>query len=223
MQLFLSGGGGAEDAFQLNALFSNKVDKTKPILYIPIAIDKIKHPYSDCLKWLNSTLNPLGIEHIELWTEQDLRKKSEKELTQFGGIFIGGGNTYYLLKELRESGFDKKLEKIVSKNIPVYGGSAGAIIFGKTIATSPDENKVKLKTLQGLNLLLGKSLFCHYNKPKDKLFAKELVETGKVKGALALSENSGLYLTGDSIQVIGPGSVYNLEKRKRYLPGKIIR
>jgi len=50
-------------------------------------------------------------------------------------IYIGGGNTFKLLKELKESGFDKELLKFIKEGKPVYGGSAGALILGKNILT----------------------------------------------------------------------------------------
>ena len=49
-----------------------------------------------------------------------------KSLDEYTGVFIGGGNTFKLLKEIRESKFDILLEKYLKNGGFVYGGSAGA-------------------------------------------------------------------------------------------------
>jgi dipeptidase E len=98
-------------------------------------------------------------------------------LRNFGGIFIGGGNTYMLLKLVRESGFDKKLVKYLDDGGVVFGGSAGAIIMGKSIATCGDINNIGLSDLSGLDLLGGASVLCHYtndDKEKAEAFSREL-------------------------------------------------
>lgn len=223
MKLFLSGGGSGEQSIELDRKFADAVDKTKPILYIPIAIDKETHPYPDCLKWLTNALKPLGITKIELWTEKEIREKPERELQRFSGVFIGGGNTFYLLNELRESGFIPKLQNLIKNNIPICGGSAGAIIFAKTISTalSADANNVKLTDFKALNLLSGYSLWVHYE-PSMESQVREYQEKYKLKIA-ALPENCGLYVDDKDIQVIGPGSAYLFGKKTREIkPGKKI-
>jgi len=42
MKLFLSGGGSGNESEQIDAEFIKALDKTKPVLYIPIAIDTEK-------------------------------------------------------------------------------------------------------------------------------------------------------------------------------------
>jgi len=39
MKLFLSGGGDGQDSFELDKKFIEAIDTSKPILYIPIAIN----------------------------------------------------------------------------------------------------------------------------------------------------------------------------------------
>lgn len=82
---------------------------------------------------------------------------------------LRGGNTFKLLKEIKESKFDILLEKYLKNVGFVYGGSAGAIIFGKSIETSShaDKNIVGLTELSGLNMLNGFDVWCHYNPKED--------------------------------------------------------
>ena len=126
----------------------------------------------------------------------------EINLNNFKGIYIGGGNTFKLLKEIKENKFDKKLK---SFNGIIYGGSAGAIIFGKTIEPCSfgkikDKNNVKLKDLKGLNLVNNCNIKCHYfNEEKKEI--KNYVKKTKIP-IIALPNDSGIYVKNNNIKNI---------------------
>ena len=134
MNLILSGGGAMPQTKKVNDLFLSLL-KNKQILYIPIAIDTVKHPYDSCLAWLKQELNSARNKlSIEMWVEKDIYEKGYGALLKFGGIYIGGGNTFYLLNEFKKSEFDKKLVKLLNEiDIPVFGGSAGTLILQKVL------------------------------------------------------------------------------------------
>lgn len=79
-----------------------------------------------------------------------------KRLQDTDVIFIGGGNTYWLLHCVRESGLDKELAKLLESRIYI-GESAGSILVTPTIdiagVDDGDENAVDLKDTTGLNLV----------------------------------------------------------------------
>lgn len=203
INLFLSGGGSEDNSREIDDLFATTVDKSKPLLYIPIAMDQNKIPYSECFKFISNTFNKRGIKKIIMWTENDI-KYNNTDLCDFGGIYVGGGNTFYLLKQLKESKFDKKLIAAIKKGVPYFGGSAGAIICGESIliATLSDENQVNLKNLVGLRVLPNYSISCHYSASKFN----KINEFRKKNNTpiIALPENSGLYYNG-KIEQIGEG------------------
>lgn len=215
MRLFLSGGGSGEKSKELDKKFASALNKSKSLLYIPIAMDEGRHPYSECLQWIRKTFVPLGVKKIEMCTEGDLRKLTENDLERFSGVYIGGGNTFYLLKELRESKFLPKLERIIKKGISVYGGSAGAIICAKTIipATPFDNNDVGLKNLNAMNLVRGFDLWCHYDVSMDKQI-KEYQKKYHMN-LIALPEDCGLYVSERNIEIIGPGSAYIVSEKMK--------
>ena len=72
MNLILSGGGSGDQTIKVDTLFTSLL-KNKDILYIPIAIDKVKHPYDSCLEWINGELGEYGDFNITLATEDDLK------------------------------------------------------------------------------------------------------------------------------------------------------
>ncbi|MBI2632751.1 Type 1 glutamine amidotransferase-like domain-containing protein [Candidatus Pacearchaeota archaeon] len=216
MKLFLSGGGSGEDSIELDRLFVSMLDKSKPLLYIPIAIDTKKHPYPNCLKWLKSTFEQLGIKRFEMWTEKELMNFNKKDLETFSEVYIGGGNTFKLLKNLREFNFLDSLKNLAKKDIPIYGGSAGAIILTRTIipALSADPNEAGLKEFDALNLVNNFDIFAHYERSQDKTIL-EYMKKYDLKKVIGIPENCGLFVTKDKIQVIGPGSAFTFNKEKK--------
>lgn len=205
MKLILSGGGGFPDSEQSDKKFVENLVNNK-ILYIPVAIDKKQHPYPECLNWIKTGFSKYGDFEITLGDKKLLKNISYDELTSYGGIFIGGGNTFYLLDFLKRSGFWGKLERLLKEtDIPVEGGSAGAIIFCKSIdpVILYDPNEVGLEDLSGMNLIDGKYVWCHYD---DSM--KDLVEehTKKLNAdIIALPENCGIYVEDGKIEEIGDG------------------
>lgn len=225
MKLFLSGGGGKEDSIELDKKFVANIDLSKPLLYIPIAIDTDKHPYSGCLEWLLDVFGPLGVKNIVMWVEDDLKQKQEEDFEQFSGIYIGGGNTPKLLKELKEFGTFEILKKLAQKGIPIYGGSAGAIIFAKTIipALSADENFVELTDFSALNMVKNYDMWCHYSESLDPV-VKSYMDIYSLKKIIAIPENAGLYVTENNIEIIGPANVevFEGEDTKTLNPGNLV-
>ena len=215
MKIFLSGGGSGEKSLQLDKKFVQSIGKKKPLLYIPIAIDTQKHPYDQCYKFISNALNPLGQKNIVMWTEKELKNKKKQDFSRFGGIYIGGGNTFKLLKELKEFGVFEILKQLAKEGIPIYGGSAGAIIMGRTIIPSlySDPNDAKLSDFSAMNLVKDYDIWCHYVSSMDSEI-KKYREKYKMK-IIALPENSGLFVTDGAIEVIGPGSAFSFDRKKK--------
>ncbi len=72
--------------------------------------------------------------------EIDIEDKSEEELRIFfkdkNVIHIEGGNTFYLLKVIKETGFDKILKELLEEGRVYIGTSAGAYVACPTIEVS---------------------------------------------------------------------------------------
>ena len=94
---------------------------------------------------------------------------------------------------------DKKIIDYIKNDGLVYGGSAGAIIFGESIDTAlhADKNYLRLNNFAGLNIIDGYKIWCHYN-------IKDESDLKKVKGKIiVLYEESGLFYDGVKMQSIG--------------------
>ena len=193
--LILSGGGDPDQVRPIDEFFAAQINKTKKVIYVPVAMEREVFTYEQCLDWFTSTYAKFGIQNIEMLTDL----QNAKIPTDTAAIFIGGGNTYKLLKELRESGFDQQLISYLDSGGTVYGGSAGAMICGKTIETEihTGSNNYGLTNLSALNLLNGHDLWCHYT-PADDHFISEYPHPLYI-----LSEESGIIVQNGEIASIG--------------------
>lgn len=200
MRVILAGGGGAQDERPLNVILSQWIGADGRLLYWPIALRGTR-TFESCLEWISASLSPLGITNITMWTE--LAGHREGELDEFDGVYIGGGNTFSLLAELRENGFDRYLQAYALRGNPVYGGSAGAVILGRDIriVEHMDTNHAGLNNTTGLDLANGHVIWPHY-----ELQHAELIQSYSRQNklpVLAISERSGIVIEGRELRGAG--------------------
>ena len=107
MKIALAGGGGANDSRLLDEAFAAWIGPEGKLLYWPLALRGVR-PFQSCLEWITAAFAPWGVTRISMWT--DLSEHRAGELDEFDAVYIGGGNTFALLAQLRESGFDRHLK-----------------------------------------------------------------------------------------------------------------
>jgi len=218
MKLFLCGGGSNDKTIEANKVFNEIIDNSRPLLYVPLAMDPIKHPYDGCLEWIKGEMKNVDIPYIEMVeTFDDLVNKNYYD---YSAIFIGGGNTFKLLKGLKDSGAFLKIRDYIEHDGVVFGGSAGAIIFGYDINSClpMDKNDVNLEDTKGFDVLNGVSLFAHYtnNEEKTKEYTEALQDyTANHEQVIALPEEDTIFINGDDIQVIGNKDYYKFKAGER--------
>ena len=90
-------------------------------------------------------------------------------------IYVCGGNTFTLLKLIKECKFDKALINYVNKGVIYIGRSAGTHLLTKNIehVLNFDENTVGFKDFNALGIFNG-IIFCHYSKQREKQYLKEV-------------------------------------------------
>ncbi|MFZ3579755.1 Type 1 glutamine amidotransferase-like domain-containing protein [Virgibacillus sp. DJP39] len=223
-KLILAGGGDAEQSLSIDKEFASLIDKEKPLLYIPIAMDTNSIPYDSCFNWINGVFNPLGIEDITMWTESELNNKSVEALMPFSAVYIGGGNTFSLLNDFNETFFTNVLKEYLAKGGTIYGGSAGAIIFGENIRTCShvDSNHAGLKEFYGLGLVKNYSIWCHYKVENDTLISDYI--SHYKNPVISLPEETALFIDDEVIKVIGtqPAYLFGEENKKVIQPGTLL-
>lgn len=196
MTIILSGGGNPEVVVPIDKYFASIIDLQKTVLYIPNAMEPHIFSYEECFEWFKKTYGEYGISKVELCT--DLRTLNLDG--RYSAVFIGGGNTFKLLHEIQQSNFDVQIHSYLETGGVIYGGSAGAIICGKTIETAiyADKNQVGINNHSGLNLLNNYDVFCHYDPIKHDSFISNLN-----RNLYLLFEESGLIINGSGAFSIG--------------------
>lgn len=227
MKLVLNGGGTGNQVADARKLLNSLIDHNKKILYIPFAWPD--PTYSGCLEFMTNELSDIDKLGIEMVKSTD--ELMSKDFTDYACIYIGGGNTYKLLNDLKVSGaFDKIKRYLLEEDGIIYGGSAGAIIFGKDLESCniEDANEVGLVEDAGFDMINGYSLLCHYTsreEEKTKLSKKYLLELSKTKPIYAIPEEDTIFVNDNEISFIGTRPYYefiNGESIKREIDDSII-
>ena len=127
------------------------------------------------------------------------------------GIFIGGGNTFVLLKTLIESGAFAAIDKAVRSGMPYMGSSAGSNVAGLTVGTTNDMPIVYPPQFEAFGWIPF-NLNPHYLDPVDG--SKHMGETRETRikefhefnsqPVLGLREGSWLDVRGTNIALNGP-------------------
>ena len=213
MKLLLCGGGCGEQTIESNKIFSQIINHNKPLLYVPLAMDENKHPYDGCLEWITGELSSVDIPSIEMVRTFD--ELANKNYNDYCAIFIGGGNTFKLLKGIKDSGAFEKIKEYINNDGIVYGGSAGAIIFGNDINSClvMDANDVNLEDTKGFNVLNGKSIFAHYTNERTpeahEKYKQYLINySTSNEEVIALPEEDTIFVNDGKVEIIGTRTYY---------------
>jgi dipeptidase E len=77
----------------------------------------------------------------------------EQVIEQTNAIFIGGGNTFRLLKALQDLELLERIRRKVKSGAPYIGSSAGSNVAGPTIKTTKDMPIVQPRSFDSLGLV----------------------------------------------------------------------
>ncbi len=142
-------------------------------------------------------------------------------LSEAQGIFVGGGNTFVLLKTLYDQGLIEILQDRIKQGIPYMGTSAGSNILGKSIQTTNDMPIVFPPAFEALGAVPF-NINPHYIDPDPR--SKHMGETRETRIneflefndtlVAGLREGSYFLVNGDQIRLGGPLPVRIFEKGK---------
>ena len=194
MEYFLCGGGFGT---KVKKTFNKYIGNQANILYIPIAMTSDK--LCECEKWFT---NEISDYNANFYIVKSFEKIDKINISKFSHIFIGGGNTYKLLSELKKTTFFNKIKHFNGK---LWGGSAGAIIFGKDINSckNEDDNIVNLQNTDGANTINDYSLICHLNKESFERNKEYLKNYSLKYKTIFLSEENIIYKKDENFKIIG--------------------
>jgi len=113
--------------------------------------------------------------------------RSARDLESVEAIFVGGGNTFRLLKTLYDLDLLDAIRKSVGGGILYMGSSAGSVIAAPTIKTTNDMPIVQPRSLDALNVV-PYQINAHYIDADPK--STHMGETRETRLAEYLEENA---------------------------------
>ena len=125
-------------------------------------------------------------------------------------IFVGGGNTFLLVKTLQDQNLMSVLKEKIISGTPYLGTSAGSNICGLTMQTTNDMPIVMPKSFETLGVLPF-NINAHYIEPDENSTHKGETRRTRLKefqvfnevNVIGLKEGSWLEVRGENIQLRG--------------------
>lgn len=178
--------------------------KNKTITYIPTA-SKVE-PLGYLSNIIKFKLKRMGLLIDELEISESSYEDIKYKLETNDLIYVSGGNTFFLMQELKRTGADNLIVQEVNKGKLYIGESAGAIIASDNIEyISEMDNKKKapgLKEYSGLNM----TDFCvvpHYKSLKFGRAAKRIIEKYSEKMKLqTITDKQAILVEDNRINLI---------------------
>ncbi|MBR6322960.1 MAG: Type 1 glutamine amidotransferase-like domain-containing protein [Lachnospiraceae bacterium] len=175
-RLVAVGGGAYEEIDAICAEIVCLSGKTLPnVLFIGTALKDSTNPLTSCKKTFKRCAPGCIVKKLSIIRSQYTEEEIDALIEWADVIFVGGGNTAYMLEEWRKIGLQEKLLKVYREDSAVLGGlSAGAVCwFGEVYTDSdsflglPDWSYRMMKP--GLDLY-GEVICPHYDDPGRESF-----------------------------------------------------
>lgn len=122
-------------------------------------------------------------------------------------VYVEGGNSFYLLKSIRESGFETVVKEYLPRGLVYMGASAGSYVACPTIEMAAWNHQDKydhygITDLTAMNLVPF-LLTVHYKTEYRELLEEEISEASyPVK---ILTDEQALLVQDDNVELIGSG------------------
>ena len=175
------------------------------VVYWPSALPEAMLAGAD--GWLRTSLDRLGVGYrLSTWARLD--QHSPDELAQADLLFVGGGNTFRLLDQVRSAGLVESAREFVAAGGDYYGGSAGAVLACDDIgvADGHDLNEPGLKDLTALGILPGVSVLPHFTAAQLSTSLERVKSAGVP--LIGLPETAGLRVIDHTYTVVGADPVH---------------
>ena len=216
MKVFICGGGSGKQTVRALCRLNEVIDHTLPCLYIPLAMEP-EH-YDSCREWITGELAGVDISGIEM--VRSAEELARKRLADYSFLFIGGGNTFRLLHEIRRVNMFEPIRAYLQSGGTAFGGSAGAIIFGEDLEACAldDENEVGLKDTRGFDVLGGVSFLCHFTNRSpehDRRSEAYLLKISARRKVYALPEEDTLFVNESGMEAIIDRPYYIFENGRK--------
>lgn len=158
-------------------------------------------------------LSELGFKVIEIDIKNENEDSLKEKFKDADVIYVEGGNTFYLLKYVRESGFSNALKPFLGRGGIYVGVSAGSYITCPTIKAAiwrqADKNIENLKDLTALNLIPF-LITAHFEESQRPIIEKAASQTKYP--IIAINDKQAILVDNNKREIVGEGkeNVFNL-------------
>lgn len=203
--VYLGGGGTGVDE---SHLWGEMLAGCRRLLYWPFALTGDMLDGAET--WLRGQLHRLGFS-VDITTWTTLHGRQPADLDHADLLFVGGGNTFALLQQVRDHGFEEPVRQWVAAGGDYYGGSAGAVLATDSIAIAAhaDPDHVGLIDHTGLGLVPGVGVLPHFT-PDQEPAARSFSYAYAVP-ILGIPEAAGLISHDGIIRTVGPDPVWTID------------
>ena len=174
------------------------------ILFVPYAA--VGFSYQEYTDKVNDALRPVGVQVNNLDNFEDKREV----ISNASAIFVGGGNTFHLLKSLQDLNLVNAIQEAVTAGIPYAGWSAGSNIAGPTICTTNDMPIVQPSYFNALHLIpfqlnphYTEAVLDNHGGETRKQRLEEYLVANQYSKVICLPEATYLEIEGDRITYKG--------------------
>lgn len=213
MKLVLYSGGYSRDNQALAVEVADLLRKKRSpvVAFVPTCSEDAEPDFRDCQRQLAG----VGIKKfLCIPIDRPLSVEDEEALFSADGIFLGGGNTFYLLKSIKERRLLNKFRSYVMNGGVLMGLSAGSIVLTPNVETAQvpsydaDDNDVGLTNLKALDLVPFE-FSPHYEQSRrtdDEL----LSHSKRIKRPIyACADGEGIVVRDGSIRFVGNVTVFH--------------
>lgn len=196
----------------LTSIYTNKITELwdKPLtdlklVFIPTAANTYDNRWfitADKKEWQER-----GVSFVEFDLVGKTQEEVEEVLQHADAVHVAGGNTFYLLEQVRKSGFDKVVKRRVEEGLIYMGGSAGALLAGPTIEPAAvmdePEEAPGLTNYNGLSLV-DYIVLPHYGHEKYKELLEATKKDWEDRGytVIPITDDEAVLVEGDSYKVV---------------------
>ncbi len=200
-KLFLSS--SFKDVSGLFPSFIGEEISGKKATFIPTAAKHEKVNFY--VKSGKTALEKLGIvvEEVDVSSDDVLEIKRAIETNDF--IYISGGNTFFLLQELKKTGTDKIIFEQINAGKPYIGESAGSIVVSPDIEYVKDMDNcmeaLELTSYDSLHAIEFYPLPHYTNFPFKKIVEKIIKQYTSELALVPISNSQVILVNGDEVEV----------------------
>jgi len=171
----------------------------------------------DSLPYFNTFRKTYTSDHdmkaeVALLTKKDIPlEKIQEKVNMADVIYVGGGNTNYMLSVWKQNGIDKMIWDAYNRGVILAGISAGAICwFEKMFSDSSLDETGSYQIFDGLALMPG-LITPHYNHRKAEF--ESTLSSGET--ALAIEDKSAIVFENEQIigSITSGGKSYKVTKQ----------